>query len=85
LRKVFFENISVKPISDEAWFTEKVELIEKNKKVGLPTERFENEIDEMLFKLYELTDSEREIISGNPLPSAFSGNVISAISVSESE
>lgn len=85
LRKVFFENITVKPIDDETWFAEKVEQIVYNKINGLETEDLENEIDEVIFSLYELTNSERAIVSGNVLPSVFSEESINLISVSDNE
>jgi adenine-specific DNA-methyltransferase len=85
LRKVFFENISVKPIDDDTWFTEKIEQIVYKKVNGLQTEHLENEIDEMIFSLYKLTDSERAIVSGNVSPSVFSEESINLISFSDSE
>jgi adenine-specific DNA-methyltransferase len=85
LRKVFFENISVKPIDDDAWFTEKIEQIVYNKVNGLETKHLENEIDDMIFSLYKLTNSERAIVSGNVLPSVLSEESINVLSVSDSE
>ena len=85
LRKVFFENITVKSIDDETWFTEKVEQVVSNKRNGLETQHLENEIDEMIFALYELTNSERAIVSGNVLPLVVSEETINLISVSDKE
>ncbi len=66
LRKVFFETVSVKPVSDESWYAEKVALIQANKQQGVPTLSLENEIDKRLFNLYELTPENKEIIRSLP-------------------
>ena len=62
LRKVFFETITVKPILDESWYVKKIAQIQENKHKKLPTYTFENEIDEKLFDLYELSTEHKEII-----------------------
>ena len=66
LRKVFFETVTVKPVSDESWYVKKVALIQDNKQQGLSTFSLENEIDERLFDLYELNPENREIIRSLP-------------------
>ena len=64
LRKVFFDLIPVKKITDEIneEFKDKVNQIQKLKNERAITASVEKEIDEMLFNLYELTIEEREII-----------------------
>ena len=62
LRKVFFETVPVKPAANEEWFAKKVAQIQANKQQGLPTQALENEIDQVLFDLYELTEEDRALI-----------------------
>jgi adenine-specific DNA-methyltransferase len=64
LRKVFFDLIPVKTITDEIneEFKNKVDQIQKLKNEKINTMTIEREIDEMLFNLYELTLEEREVI-----------------------
>jgi len=66
IRKVFFENVPVKPVTDEDWYTKKVALIQTNKAKGLPTLTIETEIDERLFDLYELSESDKAMIRSKP-------------------
>ncbi len=63
LRKVFFENVTVKPVTNESWYEKKVSLITDHKKKGLPTSDIEREIDEQLFALYGLTQKDIALIN----------------------
>ena len=85
MRKVFFENITVKPATNDSWFEEKINAIIALKADKKDTIFLEKEIDEKIFDLYELTASERELIVGNTGAAKFSEDSISAISLSESE
>ncbi|HXI00179.1 MAG TPA: TaqI-like C-terminal specificity domain-containing protein [Sphingobacteriaceae bacterium] len=64
LRKIFFELIPVKLITDEIneFFKEKVIQIQSLKQKGENTIEIEKEIDKVLFKLYELTEEEQNSI-----------------------
>jgi hypothetical protein len=62
LRKVFFETIEVKTITDETWFKEKLEQMLIAMKEGLPTLELRNEIEEKIFDLYELDIDERILV-----------------------
>jgi hypothetical protein len=62
LRKVFFENINVKPIEDETWYTEMLSKILDKMQAGLATEELQHEIEEKLFDLYQLNSDERCLI-----------------------
>ena len=62
LRKVFFENINVIPVQDETWYKEILEQIIDKKRRGLSIEILQNQIDEKIFNLYELSKDERELI-----------------------
>lgn len=62
LRKVFFETIEVKTITDETWFKEKLEQMLVAMKEGLPTLELQNEIEETFFDLYELDIDERILV-----------------------
>lgn len=64
LRKIFFDLIPVKLISDELneTFKEKVTAIQSAKKQKTNTSQLEQEIDQLLFNIYDLTVEEREVI-----------------------
>ena len=62
LRKVFFENINVKPIEDETWYTKMLSKILDKMQAGLATEELQHEIEEKLFDLYQLNSDERCLI-----------------------
>ncbi|MCK6604267.1 MAG: Eco57I restriction-modification methylase domain-containing protein [Ignavibacteriaceae bacterium] len=66
LSKVFFEQIPVKPISDndEKPFIELVERVTNLKKAdkGTDTTQIENRIDSLVYDYYEILQSEREMI-----------------------
>ena len=66
LRKVFFENINVIPVQDETWYKEILEQIIDKKRQGLSIEKLQNQIDEKIFNLYELSKDERELIISGP-------------------
>ena len=85
LRKVFFENITVKPATNDSWFGEKVNAIIALKVNKMDTIFLEKEIDEKIFDLYELTGAERALIIGNADTATLSEDSISAIALSESE
>jgi adenine-specific DNA-methyltransferase len=57
-------NLPVKNVSeqDQQPFIEKVEKIIELKKQNKDTTELENEIDEMVYDLYELTEEEKEIV-----------------------
>ena len=85
LRKVFFENITIKAHNNPSLFESKLERIEELKGKGSSTEKLEIELDEMIFDLYELTSSERSIVLGKSLVTPLSDNSINVISPSVSE
>ena len=62
LRKVFFENVSVRLPEDDSWYAKHVNLIVERKKRKIDTSALEHEIDEKLFDLYEVTESEVALI-----------------------
>ena len=64
LRKIFFDLIPVKVISDELneTFKEKVMAIQVAKDQKIDASALEKEIDLLLFDIYELTMEEREVI-----------------------
>ncbi len=82
---MFFENITIKPTTNEAWFQEKVDEMIALKANKADTIFLEKEIDEKIYDLYELTDSERSFIVKNVAAATFSEDSISAISSSVSE
>ena len=63
MRKVFFEKIVIKEVEDEGWFEEILKQIEANKRNGISTKDLEHRIDNKLFSIYELSESECSIIS----------------------
>ena len=67
LRKVFFENIPIPNISqsDQQPFITLVEEILAKKETNEDTTDLENQIDQMVYQLYELTDDEIKIVEGN--------------------
>ena len=69
LRKVFFEKIPVKQITDkeELPFKKLVEKIigAKKKDPSADTSKWEKEIDEMVYKFYGLTEEEIKIVEGS--------------------
>jgi len=64
LRKIFFEIIPVKQVNDEIndIFERMVTKVQSLKSQQLPTLNVEQEIDEILFDLYNLTTEEKEVI-----------------------
>ncbi len=84
LRKVFFENITIKPHDNPSLFEKKLECIEAMKGKGLAIAELESEIDKLIFDLYELTSSERSIVLGNTT-APLSDNSTNLISSSVSE
>jgi hypothetical protein len=62
LRKVFFEKINIKPIEDDLWYKNILQKILDKIKSGLGIHSLQNEIDEKLFELYNLTEQERSLI-----------------------
>jgi len=85
IRKVFFENICVKDVDDDLWFEEKIGQIVSFKERNLSTKSLEDEIDLKIYSLYELTPSERMLISGEAATIAASEDSISLISASVNE
>jgi adenine-specific DNA-methyltransferase len=65
VRKVFFETITVRPTENEQWYEMKLNSIFENKSKGLPTADIEDEIDQRIFDLYELTDAERSVLNNS--------------------
>jgi len=67
LNKVIFEQIPVKTISDETPFIEKVNQILAAKKLQptADTTVLENQIDQLIYQLYDLTEEEIKIVEGN--------------------
>ena len=84
LRKVFFENITIKSHDNPSLFEKKLECIEAMKGKGLAIAELESEIDKLIFDLYELTSSERSIVLGNTT-APLSDNSTNLISSSVSE
>lgn len=62
LRKVFFENINVKKVADETWYSEMLGKILSNMSSGLSIFDLQNQVDEKLFELYELNEQERRLV-----------------------
>lgn len=85
LRKVFFENVTIKPAFDENWFREKIDLILAYKTEGLSTKELELMIDEKFFEYYELTVEERSIINESVGTAYVSEALMSSSSASVSE
>lgn len=85
LRKVFFENVTVKPNIDTKIFDKKLAQIEQNKLQNLLTIELEKEIDNMIFEHYDLTNSERALVNGFVSSSEFSERLINLTSSSLSE
>jgi hypothetical protein len=63
LRKVFFEKINVKPVQDEIWYKQMLEQIVRKKKEGLPIDLLQNQVDEKIYDLYDVTQDERSSIN----------------------
>jgi hypothetical protein len=68
VRKVFFENVAIKPWSDVEWCKRMLTNIQSATKERRSINHLENEIDNKLFELYELTGSERSIVMGDKRP-----------------
>ncbi len=64
LRKIFFDKIPVIQLQDSKnqIFSEFVDEIQRKKEKGKDTEEIEREIDDQIFKLYNLNDEERQAI-----------------------
>ena len=84
IRKVFFETVTVKAYAGVDIFDHKVMVIENNKSRKLSTVALEKEIDNILFKHYDLTNSEIEIIEASVSTAGVSDKAINLISVSVS-
>jgi len=67
LRKVFFEQIKVKKITDEQEksYKERITKIIQLKEKNLNTKQLEDELDQMIYQLYELTDEEINIVENS--------------------
>jgi hypothetical protein len=65
LRKVFFENINVKKVVDETWYSEMLGKILSNMSSGLSIVDLQNQVDEKLFELYELNEQERRLVQSH--------------------
>lgn len=63
LRKVFFEKINVKPVQDEIWYKQMLEQIIRKKKEGLPIDLLQNQVNEKIYDLYDVTQDERSLIN----------------------
>jgi len=85
LRKVFFENVTVKPNTDSTIFDKNLDLIEQFKRQNLPILQLEKEINIMIYEHYNLTISERALIDGFVSSSMFSDELMSLNSSSLSE
>ena len=85
LRKVFFENVTVRGVDNDILIAEKLDLISECRLSGLSTVQLEKDIDAMIFDIYELTASERSMIAGIATSSALSESSINLISSSERE
>ncbi len=66
LSKVFFEQIPIKQIEekDQQPFVALVDQILELKKAGKDTLSLENEIDRLVYRIYDLTDEEIAIVEG---------------------
>ncbi|CAN5392020.1 hypothetical protein BH10ACI1_BH10ACI1_07090 [soil metagenome] len=66
LRSIHVQTLPIPEITPEEQkpFIKLVEEILALKRAGEATEQLENEIDEMVFDLYELTEAERDIVKG---------------------
>lgn len=64
LRKIFFDLIAVKKVSDELdeIFKVKIMAIQSARSQQIDTFKMEKEIDELLFDIYDLTIEERQVI-----------------------
>ena len=64
LRKIFFDKIPVKQVSDktDAMFAKYILEVQERKKNNLDTKSLEIEIDQLIFEIYELTLEERSEI-----------------------
>lgn len=62
LRKVFFEQINIKPVAEETWYKNILQQILDKMNKGLPIDTLQDEVDEKLFDLYELTEDDRSLI-----------------------
>jgi hypothetical protein len=67
LRKIFFENIPIPKLSEEELqlFVQLVEQILALKEQGKDTTDLENQIDQLVYQLYELTEEEIAIIENS--------------------
>lgn len=84
LRKVFFETVAIKPYFNSEIFDQKVEIIEQKKSRDQSTLSVEQEIDDLIFRHYNLTSSEILIIEESPSLSATSERLIISNSASVS-
>jgi hypothetical protein len=84
LRKVFFETITVKPYFNPEIFEHKVETIEQKRSTFQSTTYLEKEIDELIYKHYDLTSSEILIIEESTSLSMLSERKTNSNSVSVS-
>ena len=68
LSKVFFEQIPVKQISapDQEPFNIIVDQILLSKEKNHAITNLENQIDQLIYKLYNITSEEQQIIEGQP-------------------
>ena len=82
---MFFENITVKPATSDTWFEGKVNAIITLRADKIETTLLEKEINEKIFDLYELDDSERALIAGNADTAISSEDSTSAMSLSDRE
>ena len=62
LRKVFFEKMNVKPVENDLWYKNILQQILDKIECGFDILLLQNEIDEKLFDLYNLTEQERSLI-----------------------
>ena len=85
LRKVFFENVTAREANNDILIEEKLDLIQKYMSSGLSTIQLQNDIDEMIFDIYELTSFERSIILERSTISMSWERSINTISCSDSE
>ncbi|MFZ1498079.1 MAG: Eco57I restriction-modification methylase domain-containing protein, partial [Saprospiraceae bacterium] len=67
LSKIFFENIPIPPVSetDQIPYVDLVEQILTKKELGEDTTDLENQIDQLVYELYDLTEEEIKIIENN--------------------
>lgn len=85
MRKVFFENITVKEVENEYWYEEALENLIDHKQNGLSTREIELQIDECIFSLYELSTSESSVILESIADAGLSRESISTLSSAEIE